>query len=157
MLWVTGSNDFAYPLDALQASYRLPKGPRQVCVRLRMPHAHGGAGENPAEIRVFADSLLKEGVKLPAVTGFGREGGTAWVAYSSARPVVKAELNFTRDAGRWQDRKWEALPATSAPGRVSASVPEGTRTFYFNLYDDRDCVVSSEHEEMPAASAPSPK
>src|SRR4051794_17303125 len=28
MLWVTGTNDFAYPFPSLQKSYRLPKGPR---------------------------------------------------------------------------------------------------------------------------------
>jgi hypothetical protein len=28
MLWITGPNDFAYPPDSWQKSYRLPKGPR---------------------------------------------------------------------------------------------------------------------------------
>ena len=40
MLWVTGSNDFAYTFNALQKSYRLPKSPRTLCIRLRMPHGH---------------------------------------------------------------------------------------------------------------------
>ena len=71
MLWVTGSNDFAYTMNALQRSYRLPKGQRTLCVRLRMPHGHGGAGENPEEIRVFADSVLKKGTSLPVITGSG--------------------------------------------------------------------------------------
>ena len=74
MLWVTGSNDFAYTLNALQPSYRLPRGPRTLCIRLRMPHGHGGAGENPEEIRVFADSILKGGSPLPRITDQGREG-----------------------------------------------------------------------------------
>ncbi|MFA6632361.1 MAG: acetylxylan esterase [Kiritimatiellia bacterium] len=47
-LWVTGSNDFAYPMDSLQKSYRALKVPFTLCVRLRMPHGHGAAGENPA-------------------------------------------------------------------------------------------------------------
>ena len=33
--------------------------------------------------------------------------------------------------------------------RVSASLPEGTRVYYLNLFDDRGCVVSTEHEECP--------
>lgn len=147
MLWVTGSNDFAYTLNALQASYRLAKGPRWLCIRLRMPHGHGGAGENPEEIRVFADSLLKGGAALPAITGSGREGTNVWATYAAKVAVVKAELNYTRDTGRWQDRKWESIPANQSDGRVAASLPEGTRVYYFNLVDQRDCVVSTEHDE----------
>jgi len=150
ILWVTGSNDFAYPLGALQRSYRLPPGPRTLCVRLRMPHGHGGAGENPEEIRVFADSILKDGVSLARFTGSGREGTQAWATYRSSVPVVKAELNFTRDAGRWPDRQWEALPAECADGRISAPLPAGTRVYYFNLFDERGCVVSTEHETLEA-------
>ena len=112
-----------------------------------MPHGHGGAGENPEEIRVFADSVLKDGTPLAQITGSGREDTHAWVTYRAASPVVKAELNFTRDTGRWQDRTWEARPADRADGRISAQLPEGTRVYYFNLSDDRGCVVSTEHAE----------
>jgi len=146
-LWVDGSNDFAYAMNALQKSYRLPKGRRTLCIRLRMPHGHGGAGENPEEIRVFADSILKGGNALPVVTGTGCEGTSVWAAYTARVPVVKAELNYTRDAGRWQDRKWETLAGQISGNRVSVPLPEGTRAYYFNLVDDRQCVVSTEHVE----------
>jgi len=148
MLWVTGSNDFAYTMNALQLSYHLPKGPRTLCIRLRMPHGHGGPGENPGEIRAFADSILRNGVPLPRVTGAGREGTNVWATFAAKLPVVKAELNYARDTGRWQDRTWESLPANLTEGRVAASLPEGTRMYYFNLFDQRDCVVSTEHEEL---------
>jgi dienelactone hydrolase len=147
ILWVTGSNDFAYTLNALQLSYRLPVGPRSLCIRLRMPHGHGGPGENPEEIRVFADSVLKGGTALPRITAAGREGNRAWATYVSQVPVVKGELNYTQDTGRWQDRKWESLAALRTDTRITASLPGGTRAYYFNLFDGRDCVVSSEHEE----------
>jgi dienelactone hydrolase len=146
MLWVTGSNDFAYPFNALQLSYRLPRGPRTLCIRLRMPHGHGGAGENPAEIRVFADRILRGGSGLATITGAGREGAAAWATYDCRTPVIRAELNYTKDAGRWQDRKWEAIPAELGHGRAQAHLPEGTRVYYFNLFDQRECVVSTEHE-----------
>lgn len=152
ILWVNGSNDFAYTLAAMQRSYRLPNSPRTLCVRLRMPHGHGGAGENPEEIRVFADSLLKDGMPLARITGSGREGGKAWVTCTSSVPVVRAELNFTRDAGRWQDRLWEAQQADRADGRWSAQLPKGTRVYYFSLFDNRGCVVSSEHVTLEVES-----
>jgi dienelactone hydrolase len=147
ILWVTGSNDFAYTMNALQLSYRLAKGPHWLCLRLRMPHGHGGPGENPKEIHVFADSLLKGGAPLPVITGCGRDGTNVWATYSARVPVLKAKLNFTKDTGRWQDRQWESIPAGLTNDRVTASLPAGTRVYYFNLFDERDCVVSTEHEE----------
>jgi hypothetical protein len=147
MLWVTGSNDFAYTLNALQKSYRLPAGPQTLCIRLRMPHGHGGAGENPAEILTFADSILRNGLPLADVLEQGRDGQMAWASYQSESPIVRAELNFTRDSGRWQDRKWEALPAELKDSRVSARVPDGTTVYYFNLIDDRNMLVSTPHVE----------
>ena len=153
MLWVTGSNDFAYTPNALQLSYRLPRGPRFLCVRLRMPHGHGGAGENPEEIRVFADSLLKDGAPLPRLLRQSRDGSRVKAEFAAPSRIVKAELNITKDTGRWQDRKWEALPATVEGASVSAQLPEGTRVYYINLFDERNCAISTEHEECPAPGA----
>jgi dienelactone hydrolase len=53
-LWVNGTNDFAYPLDSYQKSYRLPQTERTLAIRVRMAHAHGGPGEKPEEIHAFA-------------------------------------------------------------------------------------------------------
>ncbi|HOW63658.1 MAG TPA: acetylxylan esterase [Verrucomicrobiota bacterium] len=152
ILWVNGSNDFAYTMDAMQRSYRLPKSPRTLCVRLRMPHGHGGAGENPEEIGVFADSLLKNGAPLARITGSALKRNQAWAAFASSVPVVKAELNFTRDSGRWQDRQWDTVPAECSEGQISAQLPAGTRVYYFNLFDNRGCVVSTEHAIVESVS-----
>ncbi|MCX6946112.1 MAG: prolyl oligopeptidase family serine peptidase, partial [Opitutales bacterium] len=148
MLWVTGSNDFAYTFNALQKSYRLPKTPRTLAIRLRMPHGHGPAGEAPKETWDYADSVLKHGVPLARITGQGRDGETVWATYQTKRTIVRAELNITRDLGLWPDRKWDALPATLARGKVTATLPPGVTVYYLNLFDDRDCAVSTEHVEV---------
>ena len=149
LLWVTGSNDFAYTFDALQKSYRLPKSVRTLAIRLRMPHGHGGAGEKPKEIHVFADSILKGGDPLLGLTGQGRDGRKVWATFQGAHPIAKTELNITRASGRWQERKWEALPASvEANGKVTATLPEGVTVYYLNVFDDRDCVISTEHAEL---------
>jgi len=149
ILWVDGTNDFAYTMNALQKSYRLPPGPRTVCLRPRMPHGHGGPGENPKEIHVFADAIVGGGTPLARVTGQGREGREAWAAFESKEPIAKAELHFTKDTGPWQKRLWEALPVEITPeGKAHATLPEGTKVYYFNVTDDRECVVSTEHEEV---------
>jgi len=152
MLWVNGSNDFAYTLPAYQQSYRRAKGPRTLCIRLRMVHGHGGPGENPEEIRVFCDSILKNGKSLAKIKGSGIEKGNAWATYSGPVAITNAQLNFTRDAGRWQDRTWETINVQVTGDRVAAPVPPGAKAIYFNLFDERNCVVSSEHELMESTA-----
>jgi dienelactone hydrolase len=148
MLWVNGTNDFAYTMNAWQKSYRLPHSSHTLCLRPRMPHGHGPAGESPKEIHVFADSIVNGGELMPIITDQGRDGRKAWATFNSARPIAKAELHFTKDTGPWQKRLWEAAPATLTEGVVTAELPEGTRVYFLNLTDDRECVVSSEHEEL---------
>ncbi|MFA6549582.1 MAG: acetylxylan esterase [Candidatus Margulisiibacteriota bacterium] len=150
MLWVDGTNDFAYPMDSLQKSYRLPEASHTLCVRVRMPHGHGGPGENPEEIHAAAESLFRNGVPLARITGSGRKDFNAWASFKSECPVIKVELNYTTDTGKWQDRKWDTLPAVldAKAGKIYATLPKATTVYYFNLIDERSLIVSSEHEEM---------
>jgi hypothetical protein len=144
ILWVSGTNDLAFPLDALQASYRLPRGPRTLCIRLRMPHGHT-QGWAPAEIGAYADSHLAGGSPPAKVTGQGEEGGRAWAVFEAESPVTRAALNYTTDTGPWRERTWESVPATVEGGRARVSLPEGTAVHYLNLTDGRGLTVSTEH------------
>jgi len=148
-LWVTGATDHFYPLAAVQKSYRLAPGAHTLAIRVQMVHGHE-QGEKPEEIRLFADSILKEGIPLARITGQGIEGSKVWVTYTAKAGIVKAELNYTKDLGPWQDRKWETSPADLAGSRVSATLPAGARVCYLNLFDDRGAVVSTEHQECNA-------
>ncbi|MDO8302529.1 MAG: acetylxylan esterase [Sedimentisphaerales bacterium] len=149
MLWVDGSNDFAYPMDSVQKSYRLTKGVKTLCIRLRMPHGHGGAGENPKEIDAMAGALFTDGVPLPKITNSGRDGVNVFVTFESSSHVSKVELNYTTDSGTWEKRSWQTIPATvdEKVRNAHAVLPKGTTVYYFNVIDERDIVVSSEHEE----------
>lgn len=150
-LWVDGSNDFAYPMDSLQKSYRSLRVPYTVCVRLRMPHGHGAAGENPAEIAAFADHFAKGGSALPEITGVRREGRQVTVRFDpNARVVARAELNFTADRGSWKDRKWTARPVevNACSGEVRAEIPPEAAVYYVNLFTDDELAVSTAHEEL---------
>ena len=151
MLWVTGTNDFAYPMDSLQKSYGLARGPQTLCLRIRMPHGHGGAGENPPEILAFADSHLRDGVPLACITGQGRDGRQAWATFEAKSPIQRAELNYTRQTGRWQERTWETAPAQLdlAGGKVTVRLPEEAKVYYMNLIDQRNLIVSTAHVEIP--------
>jgi cephalosporin-C deacetylase-like acetyl esterase len=148
-LWVNGTNDFAYPLDSYLKTYRLPSTERTLAVRVRMAHAHGGPGEKPEEIHAFANALFKGGVPLARITETKVEKNVCTVAFAAKAPILKAELNFTRDTGKWQARKWESVPVAAEKDRVTAAIPEGAKVFYVNLFDDRNLVVSTEHIELP--------
>jgi len=150
-LWVDGSNDFAYPMDSLQKSYRSLKVPYTLCVRLRMPHGHGAAGENPKEIQVYADHVARGGKPLPAFTSVKREGRKVTATFSSGPcTIVRAELNYTLDKGTWKERKWMAapVPVNSCSGALSAEIPEQATVYYINLFTDDELAISSEHEEL---------
>lgn len=148
-LWVNGTNDFAYPMDSWQKSYRLPTGAKQLCLRIRMPHGHGPAGENPEEIRVFADQLLQGRPALPRIVSAKIVGNQLMVTYTSEVDIVKAELSFTAEKGVWQDRKWEAVEVqiNADEKNVVCDIPATATVFYLNLFDNRQCVVSTEHFE----------
>jgi dienelactone hydrolase len=152
-LWISGTNDFAYPMDSWQKSYRLTKQPPTLSLQLRMPHGHGGPGENPQEIHAFVNSILKGGTPPPKVEAPKRNEQQVEVHYSSETPVVRAELLYTQDTGRWQDRNWQAQPATldTKAQAVTAVLPERVTVYYVNLIDDKGAITSSPHEELPAA------
>jgi dienelactone hydrolase len=152
ILWVNGTNDFAYPMDSWQRSYRLPTSPRTLCLRIRMPHGHGAAGENPEEIHVFANEILNCGKRLATITEQGQSDAEAWAIFKTVVPITKGELAYTLDDGKWQNRKWESAPAEidAKTSRISAKIPPSGKAFYLNLFDERNCVVSTEHFDSSA-------
>ena len=148
-LWVAGTNDFAYPMDSFQKSYRLPRGPRTLAIRVRMPHGHE-PGENVPEIYAFADQYLKAALPLASIREQQRTGRLVVLEYRSTTPVMRAELNFTQDSGDWEHRKWQTVPADLDQGKnkVTVTLPEGVTVYYLNLIDDRGLIVSSQHEVL---------
>ena len=151
MLWVNGTNDFAYPMDSWKKSWMLPKTPQTLCLRVRMPHGHGPAGENPEEIFTYADSFLNAAKPLAKIVEQQTNGDETSATFKAEVPIVSAELCFTRSTGKWPDREWEILPAEVdiATSQVRAHVPKDATVFYINLFDDRKCAVSTAHTERP--------
>ncbi|HOS42573.1 MAG TPA: dipeptidyl aminopeptidase, partial [Armatimonadota bacterium] len=149
MCWVSGTNDFAFPLSALKRSYQLPAGPRTLCLRIEMPHSHVD-GWAPAEIGVFMDSLLLGGAPLPRLHDHGTDGRAVWARCDAPLPITHAELCCTRALGHWADRKWQSYPAQydADAGCLTATLPPRATVWFLNVYDERGCVASTPHAEI---------
>jgi dienelactone hydrolase len=145
-LWVNGTNDFAYPVGSWQKSTRLPQGPATRCLRVGMPHGHGGAGENPVEIHAFANHHLQGGPALARIDRQEESAGALTVHFTADVPVLRAECHVTCDAGRWQDRQWSTVPAeiTHSMGSAMAMLPPEATAGYLTLTDARGVMVSGE-------------
>lgn len=145
LFWINGTNDFAYVMRSWQKSYRMPRGERLLSLQVRMKHSHPD-GARPEEVFAFANERLMGGPRLVQIS----KQGPGWADYSRGSRPVKAELCFSRDTGRWQDRKWETVPASidEKARRVSGVVPDGASVYYLNLVDTAGLIVSTEHVEL---------
>ena len=148
MLFVSGTNDFAYPLDILKMSSALPEGPATLCVRVGMEHGHE-AGWAPKEIQIFADQHLRGGEPLPSIGTSARHGREVRAEFTSVRPIVRGHLLYTEDRRKWQDRNWHCSPAALATRSLSAELPTDTTAYFLAIEDDRGAYVSTTHAEVP--------
>lgn len=154
ILFVNGTNDFAYPLDSYRRTYQaVPHfedlaNPARLCVTLRMPHGHE-AGWNPKEIGLFVDSVLKAGEPLAKLSAPVSNGSTTSAQVAAGVPIEKAELLYAVDTGPWQERTWKAVPARVLDGKVEAELPaERPLVYFLNVTDRRGAVASSPHADV---------
>lgn len=151
ILWVVGTNDVHFSPPSVKNSMSVVKGPCSLAMRVRMPHAHGPAGENPGEILAFADRWTRGAPPMPSPTSCSREGNKVTVRYSAqkGKEPVKAFLNFTRDDGVWMKRLWETVPAALDPAKsaATAELPDGTKAWYVNFRTEDGLVSSSVYTE----------
>lgn len=148
MLWINGTNDFAFPPPSWLKSTRLPNGVTTRCMKLGMVHGHHGPGETPEEIRAFADHLCFASAPLPNVIADGMDGEVHWAVVHSPAPLA-ARLVWTMDRGPWVRRRWQGTEARQAPERIEVPVPVQASAWYLEIMDGRGLLVSSRlHERL---------
>ncbi|MFA6959836.1 MAG: acetylxylan esterase [Opitutaceae bacterium] len=148
VLWVVGSNDFAFTLGAVRQSIETVPGGAMLSVHPRMIHSHGGPGEKPEEIHAFADRMVNGGPPLIRITDQGESpDGNVWVEYDStgSSEPREAVLWTTHNQGLWQNRWWSDHPAKIDPvhHRVTARLPAGAACWYLSITDSRGLITSS--------------
>ncbi|QJW97101.1 alpha/beta hydrolase family protein [Frigoriglobus tundricola] len=155
ILFLNGTNDFAYPLDSYQKCYELVKGPRAVSVRVRLPHGHIWTF---GEVDAFIDSHLKKGAPLPEIGAMTRTGDTASAKVNSTVKLKAGQLHYAIADGPWQKREWKSLPAEIKDGVVSAKLPADRPLVYeLAVTDDRGLEVSAPHAVLGADPPPAKK
>ena len=146
ILFLNGSNDFAYPMDSYQKSYGLVKSPMSLSLRVRLPHGHIWTFK---EVDVFVDSQLKGGEPVPSLAAMKIVGDVASTRFNSKAPVTKAEFCYTTDSGPWQKREWKTIEATMKNGAISARLPaQRPLVCFLSLTDARDVTITTPHVEL---------
>jgi PhoPQ-activated pathogenicity-related protein len=108
ILFLNGTNDFAYPLDSYRGSYRLVKGPRTVSVQPRLPHGHIWTF---GIVDTFIDSHLRKGDPLPTIEEMKQDGDSVSSAVTSPTKLKAAQLNYAVATGAWPKREWKSVVA----------------------------------------------
>lgn len=155
VLFVNGTNDFAYPLDSYQKTYRLVKN-RTLCIKVNMPHGHK-EGWAPVEIGLFVDRYLKGGkpfLEIPNLPRIGENNGKVLLSLDFANGLgigaAEVKVHWTTELDQpWQKRKWQSRDCISLAGDVVdhrlAELPRGKLIAFVTVTDNRGATVSTEH------------
>jgi dienelactone hydrolase len=133
ILFLNGTNDFAYPLDSMRKSYELvDEKLRNISIIVEMKHGH--LWQFP-EVDAFADAALRGGRKFAHLAPAKVAGGLASCTVDDA--VASACLHFTVDSGEWQKRVWQTVPAETTSRGVVAPLPLGSVNFFLSGIDSQ--------------------
>jgi len=157
ILFLNGTNDFAYPMDSYQKCYELVKAPRTLSVQVRLPHGHIWTFK---EVDEFIDSHLKKADPLPVVGAMARDGDTVSAKVAGRTKVLSGDLHYAVAEGPWQKREWKTVAAVAKDGVVSAKLPAARPlVYYLAVTDARGLKTSAPHALLkgdPPAPAPAP-
>lgn len=146
ILFLNGTNDYAYPLDSYKRCFDLVPGPKTLSVRVRLPHGHIWTF---GEVDAFIDSHLKGGDPLPKLGEMNRSNAEVTATFSAKSPLKAATLNYAEATGPWQQREWKSAPAKIADGVVVGILPANRPLVYFlSVTDSRGSIVSNAHDTL---------
>jgi len=143
MLFMNGTNDFAYPLDSYQKSYNLVKSPVTLCIQINRGHGHIWTFP---EVDAFINSHLNMGVPMLKIGPTQIDGDKAEAIISGSGSVAKVQLDYANA----KDRVWQSVPAEVNGKSVTVKLPAVRPIiFYFNVTDERGLSISNPHVTLP--------
>ncbi|MCA9120857.1 MAG: alpha/beta fold hydrolase [Planctomycetales bacterium] len=143
ILFVNGTNDFAYPLDSYMKSIAAVPGTKETRITVKMPHSHP-AGWAPQEIGLFIDHHLLGTPPLATITAPVIKAGRIQAIVRSDVPIVKVELHFTTDTGAINQRNWQSRVGKLDTNELTIETPPAETTAWFvTVTDKRGAIVSS--------------
>lgn len=145
ILFVNGTNDFAYPLDSYMKSFHAVKSDvdKRLAVTVKMPHGHP-PGWKPPVIGRFIDQHLKQGPSLPKV-GQPKIDGAQIRLYVQGGKIANAAIHWTTDSQSINQHEWETKPANLTDGVITAPKPPNEATLWFLTVTAEDgSTISSE-------------
>jgi dienelactone hydrolase len=143
MLFINGSNDFAYPVDSYMKTYALVKSPKNIAIKPAMPHGH--IFDVP-EVFTSIDAVLQGGVPLGKVIRCASADGKVTAEVESKTPLAAAELHFTT-APHPQNpkREWTKRPLSIEGMKITGeAAPSEATAWYVSIKDERGLLISSE-------------
>jgi len=136
VLWLSWPGDEHFPLDCQAACYRAARGPHMVALIPGMHHSHP-AGWNPPDSYAFAESVVRDGKPWLRQVSCREKNGEVRVKFNSTKPIDRARLISTTDAGFTGNRKWiEATATLETRNRrvlVTGILPPHTRAWFINV------------------------
>ena len=144
ILFLNGTNDFAYPLDSYKKCYDLVSGTKSLSVQVRLPHGHIWSFK---EVDTFIDSYLKKGTHFPEIGPLERKGERVECTFKADAGVKSARLNYAIAKGPWQQREWKSIEAKIGNNTIQALLPgEKPLVFYLELEDKNGIHASTPHQ-----------
>lgn len=147
-LWVKGTGDVNFTNSNWQHAVNICGGVPLSSLVVNLGHSDNGQ-IYPINRR-FSDSIIKGGTPLPKVDKIEWQGNQVTASVASVRPILNAELCYTCDTGSDAKQVWKTIPAAIKDGKVSAELPEGTKFFFINVFDES--AISGE-QAWPFSSA----
>lgn len=133
VLFINGTNDSHFPLDAWQKSADAVPGRAWQSARRGLSHGHVPP-QLLEEPYYFAKAIL-EGSGVTRISAPTSDGShvTAEVSHAGGlAPVsVEARFSYTIDTGNFLTREWQTIPAEINGNQLRAETPSGASAWFF--------------------------
>ena len=133
--WFTGTQDFAYWMPSIMATYEMAVGPKHLTL---LPNwDHGLPPHLDEQVFVWLDAHLKNAPAFIKVTPLkvskqGNDLIAQW-SFNGPRKAESADLILSYgDAGNWQNRYWITLKADIKDGTCTVKLPASILPYYIS-------------------------